>query len=736
MKGRKPFLSLVVGVLSCAIMAGCAGSIPQNGPAALNIAQFTVNNGVIGISYKFLLVASGGVKPYTWTIDAGSLPPGLSLNTDGVISGTPTELGTFDFTARVTDSQSPTKAFNTLKTSITINPVLGLTTQTLPVGLVGSAYNGTIHASNGLPPYQYTLADPNNQKLPDGLTLTTALDPNGGPSIGSIKGTPTTAGVYTFPVQVTDALSEVATATFTITVKGRLDGPYVLYFNGFYNGQPFYEVAQLVASGDQNGSGVINGTLDQIGLGSSTLSSEPVTGTYNVGQNSNFGTLTFTTTSTNETFNYAMIVSSAGDSKVILNNTSLATTAYGSGLLKKQTNMTLSGGLANYAFGLFGNDASGGRYAGAGMFALAASVNGAQTVTGGEQDVNDNGTISSQVAISGGSLLSSDPATGRGTYSLVTSSATTNFTYYIVNPTEIVAMETDAGGPYTLVDLLQQQNAGASGMFTNASLTGQSIVELDGIAASMGPTVPAAAVGVIAFDGNGNIVGPTAADGTVLPGYYTDESDGGTASTVQYTNGTYNVDTTCGPITQPCGRVTVNLSGAPTQPVWYLSAPNQAFAVDTNPGVMAGTLQVQNVPQSQFNIGAILGSYLGVTLTPASPDITNEADVAVTPPSVKNPVWDQKYDASGPLGQTSQVAFTGSYNCGDTPPACSNYGSYYGRFTVTGPGDASNSISILYVLGSASSGITGGKGGILGINVGEQSDGTVDPNPRITQYSR
>ncbi len=563
MKGRKPFLSLVVAVLSCAIMAGCAGSIPQNGPSALNIALFTVNDGVIGISYKFLLVASGGVKPYTWTISEGSLPPGLSLSTDGIISGTPTQLGMFNFTAKVTDSQSPTQAYNTLKASITINPVLGLTASPLPTGLVGSNYSGTIEASNGLPPYQFTLADPTNEPLPPGLSLTTTLNPNGGADIGSITGVPTTAGVYTFPVEVTDADFEVATATFTITVKGRLDGPYVLYFNGFEDAQPFYQVAQLVASGDVNGAGSISGVLDQMGPGSNTLSSEQVTGTYNVGSNSNFGSLTFATKDTNVTYNFAMIVSSAGDSKVILNNASdQVSSAYGSGLLKKQTITSVSGGIASYAFGIFGNDASGGRYAGAGMFALGASSNGAQPVTGGEQDINDNGTISSQVSITGGSLLTSDPATGRGTYSLTTSSGTTNFTYYLVTSTELVSMETDSGGPFTLVDLIPQQNAGASGQFNNASLKGQSVVELDGIATSISPTSPSAAIGVVAFDGNGNIAGPTATDGTVLPGYYTDESDGGTLSTVQYATGTYNVDPTCGLINQPCGRVTVNLASS------------------------------------------------------------------------------------------------------------------------------------------------------------------------------
>ena len=436
MKGRKPFLSLVVGVLSCAILAGCAGSIPANGPSALNIAQFTVNNAVIGLSYKFLLVASGGVKPYTWTISDGALPPGLSLTTDGIISGTPTQLGIFNFTAKVTDSQTPTHAYNTVTASITVNSALSLTATPLPAGLVGANYSATIQAANGLPPYEYTLADPTNEPLPPNLTLATTLNPNGGNDVGSITGIPTTAGVYTFPVQVTDSDFETATATFSITIKGRLDGPYVLYFIGFDNGQPFYQVANLVASGDVNGSGNITGILDQMGPGSTTFSSEVVTGAYNVGANSNFGTLTFETKDTSQTFNFGMIVSSGSDSKLILNNTSTnPTSAYGSGLLKKQTVTALSGGIADYAFGIFGNDASGGRYAGAGMFALAASSNGSQAVSGGEQDSNDAGTIASQVSITGGSLLPSDPNTGRGTYSLTTASGTTNFTYYVVSAT-------------------------------------------------------------------------------------------------------------------------------------------------------------------------------------------------------------------------------------------------------------------------------------------------------------
>ena len=68
-----------------------------------------------------------------------------------------------------------------------------------------------------------------------------------------------------------------------------------------------------------------------------------LTGTYTTGQNTNFGTLTFTRADNNQTYNFAMVVSTPGATKVILNNTSNPTPAYGSGLLKAQTATTVSG---------------------------------------------------------------------------------------------------------------------------------------------------------------------------------------------------------------------------------------------------------------------------------------------------------------------------------------------------------------------------------------------------------
>ena len=717
MKGRKPFLTLATGFLAFITLVGCAGSIPQDGPSALNIGQFTVSNGVIGISYKFLLVASGGVQPYTWTISSGSLPPGLSLSTDGVISGTPTALGKFNFTAKVVDSQSPTQAFTSLATSMTINPVLSMTASSLPNGLVGGPYSQTITAANGLPPYTYSVAF---GKLPDNLNLTTDINDTS----GTISGTPTVAGVFNFTIQAQDAANEVATAAFTLTVVGRLQGQDVLYFNGFDSGQPFYDVASFVADGNGN---ITSGELDQMGPGSSTASAVQLTGTYSVGTGTNLGTLSLTPKNL-PPLNFSIIVDTLADSKVILSDPN-SPNAYGSGLVKKQTLTTVSGSPANYSFGSFGTDATGNRYAGVGTFSVGTSSGGVQPMTGGEEDFNDNGTVSSQVLITGGSMSQLDFNSGRGTYSVTTASGTSDYVYYVVSATELVSIGSDATGPFTLSDIQSQQLVGASGSFSNASLTGQTVLEMDGVATSNGSPAPAAAVGVATFDGAGNIA---RTDG--LSGYYTDESDGGTLNTVQYPSGTYSVDATCGPINQPCGRVTVNLTGAPTQPVWYLFSTNQAFALDTNAAVMAGTLQPQTVPTPNgFTLPTLLGTYLAGTITPVLPSVTNELDVAGTPPP--GGIWAQNYEYSGPTGQ-GQNAFLGAYDCGGTPPLCSTSATAFGRYEITGPQTGTTQISILYLLGSGSPGITGSKGGMVGINVGHESDGSPDANPRLTNYTR
>ncbi len=79
------------------------------GTAPLTITTASLPDGKISTAYVQLVTASGGTPPYSWTL-VGSLPTGMSLSTDGVISGTPTVTGQFTFALQVTDSLGQTKS--------------------------------------------------------------------------------------------------------------------------------------------------------------------------------------------------------------------------------------------------------------------------------------------------------------------------------------------------------------------------------------------------------------------------------------------------------------------------------------------------------------------------------------------------------------------------------------------------------------------------------------------------
>lgn len=60
---------------------------------------------VVGSAVQLSFIANGGLAPFTWSIVSGSLPPGLNLSaTTGELTGTPTTLGKYSFTIKVTDA--------------------------------------------------------------------------------------------------------------------------------------------------------------------------------------------------------------------------------------------------------------------------------------------------------------------------------------------------------------------------------------------------------------------------------------------------------------------------------------------------------------------------------------------------------------------------------------------------------------------------------------------------------
>ena len=81
-------------------------AIPKNYPLQITVLS-SLPGATIGVAYSIslsnYLQITGGVPPYMWTIISGSLPPGLSMDGSGNITGTPTTSGTFSFTIQIVD---------------------------------------------------------------------------------------------------------------------------------------------------------------------------------------------------------------------------------------------------------------------------------------------------------------------------------------------------------------------------------------------------------------------------------------------------------------------------------------------------------------------------------------------------------------------------------------------------------------------------------------------------------
>ena len=174
-------------------------------PQALAISTPSLSPGTAGVAYVAMLAAAGGVPPYSW-VAIGTIPAGLSLNGNGVLSGNPTLSGTFTISVQVRDSMQSvaSKSF-----TLVINPPpFSITTASpLPAGVVGQPYTVTFAASGGAVPMKWAVS----VGVPSGLSL----DPNS----GILSGTPNVAGAFSFVVQALDAGQMSATKNFALTIN-------------------------------------------------------------------------------------------------------------------------------------------------------------------------------------------------------------------------------------------------------------------------------------------------------------------------------------------------------------------------------------------------------------------------------------------------------------------------------------------------------------------------------------
>ena len=165
--------------------------------------------GTVGVAYAQPIIATGGTPPYTWNVESGALPDGVSLNAaTGVISGAPTKAGTFNFQLSATD-QTQGKA--TASFSLVVSQALSITTDAaLPGGVYGVLYSTTLAATGGTAPYTWSVLSQGGP-LPPGLTLD--------PSTGRLTGTPTASGSYQFQAGVADANGRTGSKLLTLNIE-------------------------------------------------------------------------------------------------------------------------------------------------------------------------------------------------------------------------------------------------------------------------------------------------------------------------------------------------------------------------------------------------------------------------------------------------------------------------------------------------------------------------------------
>jgi len=659
MTASKNALTLLISLLLFGFVLACGTGKPPTPVGPLVISPAALPVAVINVPYSATLTAVGGLQPFTWAMASGTLPPGLTLSTsgaNGIISGTPTVLGTTTFKVQVTDSQTPTAAVDIASKSLTVNPTLSVTTTSLTSGSVGVAYNAALAASGGVPPYSWSVT---SGALPAGLTISTS---------GLISGTPTSQGTSNFTVQVSDSETPAGTASapLSLAINGptsRLNGKYVFSFSGFQNGNPVMQAGSFTADGKGN---ITAGLMDSNGAGGVQTKLSFV-GTYSL-DSTNTGPMALNIPGFGN-FTYQLAVPASGTIRFIQNGTA---GNQGSGAILKNTSITritIPQLAAYWAFGATGADAAQKRYAAAGTF--QSDNTGAWT--SGVQDINDNGVVAASQALTG-SFVAIDPVTGRGTATLTANSVTTNYSFYPASTSELIMLSVDpvsGTAPLALFTL----DTRPLNNYTNASLNATTVAALQGVGVTNSSPAPYGLLAFVKFDGNGNI--------TVS----TDENLGGTLSANKYT-GTYSVASN--------GRTALTGFGTSTV-VFYLSA-SIGFTLESDAAVTSGTI----VPQigTSLSNSSINGSYQGATLQAVLPSVTVEADSGTADGNGNLALF---YDTSGPGGAQQGLTSAITYNVDPT-----------GRSPLTVNG---STVGIAYVAIANTSGVSA-NGKVLVLSTG------------------
>ena len=593
-------------LFSFLFMAGC--KTPDTPTTVFFISTGSLPNGAVSVgggTYSATLQAFGGLTPYSWVLTAVTnsngvatvnvLPPGLSISSSGTITGKPTTAGTYSFTVQVTDSGGLT---NSATQSITINPALTVGASGVTLvnpGIVGAAYPATsLGVTGGAGSITCVV---NSGSLPAGLSLT---DATGAWAVSGNIGSTVSPGSYIFTLQCTDAQGDsLISGSITLTVKAAvpasaadgfslnggggacgsgneaiLSGQYAFLVRGTSASNGY---SAVIGSFAANGSGGITGGLMDVNGTTGPEAGLTINSTgssYTMGAD-NRGCLTLVDSSGSTlTFHIAVGMLSgtpaiATQGRISASNENTGQEFRGAGVLMQQSAsaFNLSAINGTYAFGREGIDASGGRYAIAGL----STADGKGNLSNIRADYDD--AFSGPATVSGGSGTYSVAANGRGTFTITTDGQTGNLVAYVVSSSELLSMSTD------FVDSTHPLQSGENKLQTAASFA---TYPPDGSEYAFYAT------GIDSSNGGGiTYLGQATFTGT-----------SGTATVTQDMNdeGVEEAETN-GPALftiAPSGRMIGTGAGLGNYPpIVYLVDPTQGFIVGTDNFVSSGYFQQQ-----------------------------------------------------------------------------------------------------------------------------------------------
>jgi hypothetical protein len=566
-------------------------SLTINAPSALRITTPTLPDGTTASPYSEAIQSTGGVLPVTWSVIAGLLPPGLTLNSaSGVISGLPSRVGSSTFTVEAADSETPPEtATMTYTVSVVANSNI-IANNLLVAGPFAFLFRGFGKAAAS-PEFPEILigaftadgkgtisagtfdSNSNSLKSDQSFTGSYTMGSDGrGSMTWSIPGAGGTTLTLTFQMALdaesnlifteqdnsgnrgTGIIKQQSTTTFT---AGVFSGDYSFLWPGFdVNGKPTATVGKFRS----DGASQITAASADVNDAGTVTSFAAISGSFsNLTANGRASMALFLTPNT-DGFTFYLV---SPDEAFFVSTQTSVTAQNGTvtvtnlppfgGVARRQSggpfaNASLNG---NYVVTGSGLDTSGNSSVFGSLFLFTPTNSGAGTITAQAFDQNDGGSVSSALPPLGKFVVQ---GTGRTTLSQTTNRMGTA---YLISPSEAFFIGADAAATAGRIQLQTGASFSAASVQGQYTLGGPFLTDAQSTALS----------GVASADGAGNITGTTDS-----------EDGGGTIGTGQALAATYTVASNGrGVVTAASG------AGLPASLALYVTSPSDVRLISIDP---------------------------------------------------------------------------------------------------------------------------------------------------------